>query len=282
MRSEFSLIAASVAAIAAGSLGISTTCGATVAFQNGGSNAYVSNYAGTSDTSFDSSSDSGYGNGNWGAVDSFWANQSRTWEQNEALLRFDLSALTGQGLTVNSATLKLASVTGGGYDNLPVSFYAISAANAGWQQGTGTSFGTPAAAGEATWAHLAEPSTNWAGSAGLETSGTDYDPSAAATGMYNSSDASGTIVSFTLPANLVQSWIDTPAGNAGLVMRTDNWSGNASPVYYAWAQYSSSEASNAALRPELVLDVSAVPEPTAIILLAGAPLLLLKRRKRMA
>ena len=252
---------------------------ATISFQNGASNAYVSNYAGTSDTTFDSSASSGYGDGNWGARNIMYVNQSRTWEELEALVRFDLSALTGQGLTVNSATLKLASIAGGGYDNLPVSFYAISAANAGWQQGTMTSFGTPAPAGEATWQHLAETSTTWAGSAGLKTSNTDYNPTAVATGMYNTSDMSGTIVSFTLSASQVQSWIDTPSDNAGLVLRTDNWSGNPTPVYYAYAQYSATEKSNAALRPELVLEVSAVPEPAS---LAGLGLLGLFLRRRRA
>jgi hypothetical protein len=251
----------------------------TISFQNGASNSYVSNYAGTSDTTFNSSGSSGYGDGNWGARNAMSANQSRTWEELEALVRFDLSALTGQGLTVNSATLKLASIAGGGYDNLPVSFYAISAANAGWQQGTGTSFGPSAPDGEATWQKLAESSTNWAGSAGLKTSNTDYNPTAVATGIYNTSDASGTIVSFTLSASQVQSWIDTPSGNAGLVLRTANWSGNPTPIYYANAQYSTSEQSNAALRPELVLEVSAIPEPAS---LAGLGLLGLFLRRRRA
>ena len=253
---------------------------ATISFQNGASNAYVSNYAGTSDTSFDSANDvnGGYNNGNNGGANYIYANQTTTWEERRALIGFDLSSLTGQGLTVNSTTLKLASMAGASPDNVNVSFYPVAAANAGWVQGTNGSVVFPANAGESTWNHKIHPNTNWAGSPGLSTPGTDYINTPAATGVYNPTTTDGTIISFALTPSVVQSWIDTPANNAGLLLLTDNDSTNG---YYRFAQYYSSEAT-ANLRPVLELEVTAVPEPASLGLLAVGGLLMSRRRGRTA
>lgn len=264
--------------VAAGTIGLLTAgaSAATISFQNGASNAYVSNYAGTSDTSFNSANDSGggYNNGNNGGANYIYATQTVTWEERRALIGFDLSSLTGQGITVNSATMKLATIYNTSPDNVIVTFYPVAAANAGWVQGTNGSVVSPANAGEATWNHKAHPGTNWAGSPGLSTPGTDYINTAAATGVYNPATADGTYVSFALTPSVVQSWIDTPSDNGGLLLLTDNDSTNG---YYRFAEYYSSEA-DAGLRPILELNVTAVPEPAS---LAGLGLLgvLLRRRR---
>jgi hypothetical protein len=266
------------AALASAAFCVSTAQATEIAFQTGASNAYVNNYAGTSDTSFDGAYDAGggYSGGNYGGADFMYANQTVTWEERRALIRFDLSALTGKNLTVNSVTMKLAEITNASPDNVTVYFYPITAANAAWQQGTSTDITHPANPGEATWDHLAAPSTNWAGSAGLSTPGTDYVNTAAATGTYKPTDATGTIVSFTLPTSLVQSWIDNPSDNAGLLLLTNNDSTNG---YYRFAEYGTSENATPEMRPQLVLDVSGVPEPASLFLLAAAPLMLLRRRR---
>jgi len=264
--------------VACGAIGLlaAGASAATVSFQNGASNAYVTNYAGTSDTSFDSANDAGGGfnNGNNGGANFIYANQTTTWEERRALIGFDLSSLTGQGLTINSATLKLATIINASPDNVDVFFYPVAAANAGWVQGTNGSVVSPANAGEATWNHKAHPNTNWAGSPGLSTAGTDYINTPAASGIYNPTTADGAYVSFALTPSVVQSWIDTPANNAGLLLLTNNDSTNG---YYRFAEYYSSEA-DAGLRPILELNVTAVPEPASLAGLGVLGILLRRRR----
>lgn len=76
-----------------------------------------------------------------------------------ALIKFDLSSLVGA--TITSATLTLTEYDESGNPETHYAIYRILAANSGWTQ-----------AG-ATWNKL-DGTNNWAGSAGCDTSGTDY------------------------------------------------------------------------------------------------------------
>jgi hypothetical protein len=81
--------------------------------------------------------------------------------------------------------------------------------------------------------------------------------------------ANGVAVSFMIPKAMVQSWIDNPGSNAGLLGRYLNT---------ATSDFNSSEAGTA-LRPTLAFDYQTVPEPASVSLLSLGVLLLVYRRR---
>lgn len=203
--------------------------------------------------------------------------------EREILMRFDLSAMGGQGIVVNSATLQLTSfysytTAQTPIDETVVNVFEILPANAGWGEGNQTFNATnQAAPGDATFANRnydpVSP-TPWAGSPGLHTPGVDYNPVALDTIDYVYANPINTKYDATLTPALVQSWIDNPAANAGLLLQ-GGWAGsNTYPVGFG-----SSEQATASQRPMLILDVTVVPEPASLALVAAAPLALLRRRR---
>lgn len=245
---------------------------AVVEFRNGASNTYVTNYTGAAAAEIQS----GYAGYNLGGLPYFRANQSRTWEQSKGLLRFDLSALTGQALTVDSVTLVLSTIAGGAVENVPFFVHEILPANAGWVQGTG-GWSTPATPGEVTWNQKAAGQADWAGSAGLGAPDVDYVSTPLAADIYNPANPTGTTISLTLPASLVQAWIDSPSSNAGLLFLT-----SINPTYYnEAASFESVYSGTDAWRPALILNLTAVPEPSVLALcgLAVAAALAVRRRR---
>ncbi|MCA9260429.1 MAG: hypothetical protein KDA61_14555 [Planctomycetales bacterium] len=82
--------------------------------------------------------------------------------------------------------------------------------------------------------------------------------------------ANGTTTSFIIPEAMIQSWIDDPASNAGLLGRA---------AASAFLEFSSSEANTVSRRPTLSFDFQVVPEPTAW-LLAGLAAFALGTRRR--
>lgn len=203
--------------------------------------------------------------------------------EREILMRFDLSAMGGQNLVVNSATLQLTSfysytTTQTPIDETVVNVYEILPANAGWGEGNQTfNANNQAAPGDATFANRnfdpVSP-TPWAGSAGLHTPGVDFNAVPLDTIDYVYANPINTKYDATLSPALVQSWIDNPSANAGLLLQ-GGWAGsNSYPVGFA-----SSEQATASQRPMLILDVTVVPEPATVALLAAAPLALLRRRR---
>ncbi len=205
--------------------------------------------------------ESGYGDYNLGGLEYIRANQSRTWEQSKILLHFDLSALKEQGLQVTGASVVLYSWSAASTEEVPFSLYQILPANAGWVQGRGN-FSSPALAGETTWNDKATPGTDWAGSAGLGTAEVDYNSSTLATGTYSPADSAGTAYTLNLPTSLVQEWIDNAEANAGLLILTAQ-----NPTqYYEFASFYSVASGVQEFRPMLVLEVTAIPEPSTAAL----------------
>jgi filamentous hemagglutinin len=129
-----------------------------------------------------------------------------------------------------------------------VTFYAVSAANGDWTSG-GATITDPAGAGEPTWNGKAADgsggvTTAWAGSAGLETSGTDYTATAVGSVVAGSGDAAGTQYEVELDTDTVAGWFGEST-NPGLVF----WSGSYPGGH--WAQNSDPTTS---YRPVLVVE----------------------------
>ena len=234
------------------------------------------------------------------------------------LIRFDLSGMTGQGVTVTSdATLTLT--VSSGTLTVPYGLYEIAPANAGWQESTNNTAHNPttpysgvnANNGDPTWFYKSIDATlpvtttaaadttsvKWASQqvsvgpvgsnpeAYANTGGlwnwidlVDQDPSTVVNNyldMYNGllepvasssgTYATGSTVTFTIPKEMIQSWIDNPADNAGLLGKQ---MANGSLMGF-WTQESGTGA------PVLSFEI---PEPSTLSLLGIGLLGFLRRR----
>jgi len=208
-----------------------------------------------------------------------------------SILRFDVSALDGLYSTIDSITLRLFywddSSPGFGTEEVTTNVHAITAANRAWIAGTSTG---GAGAGESTWNNLAHSATPWAGSAGLSTAGTDYDSTVLGSQTIDLSDlpAAGTAFDFTFTGTsaaltaLIDTWmvdnVDNSQANPGLLMRDPD------PTFDLGERNrfvaSSMEDANAALRPELIVNYTVIPEPATMSLLALGGIAMLRRRRR--
>ena len=271
------------AAVVIGSIG--SWAGADIVFRDGITNDYVTNYDGTQDTDVFQTVGTSLQDKNYGGITTLNAVNNTASGRRRFILSFDLSSLTGQGLTVQSATLALtkvpaAVVVEGLTAPNVVSALDISAANAGWLQGRGS--GTDVLTGESTSIHRAYPDVPWASGSNLGTgaqAALDFNGNTAdATGEYWRTDPAGTQGIFNLPASIVQGWIDDPSSNAGLFFSTSSDAVNGvltSPT----VQFASSEHPIAVWRPTLTI---VVPEPATAGVLGSAAVMLLVVRRRAA
>lgn len=223
----------------------SIAMGATYSFQDG-----LNGYDGTQDTSLYAGDPTP--GVNTGAAPTLYNNGV-----HRAIIRFDLTSLAGMTVT-EDATLTLTMADS---HTVAFSLYAISDDNAGWLQGSNPAYG-PANAGDATYENKSHPGTPWVGGAGLAGAG-GFDPVAVGTGV---SGAYNTAINITLPASLIQHWIDGP--NAGLVILSDELG--------QVTQFRSSDDTDG--RPLLV--INAVPEPASAALLGMLGFGLLARRRK--
>jgi len=194
------------------------------------------------------------------------------------LMRFDLTALTNAGLVVTNVILNCTSDASGADagTNITINVYSLTAANADWFEGALN--GGVAVGGQSCWNYKAgyvgvvgATSTNWAGSQGASTAGTDYDstmlaaftgrPSTIGTGAMNFQSAAA----FTNAAqNALGGYL-----NIGIAVNTPN------TLVSEFFRIRSRETS--ATATSLVIDYYVVPEPATLTLL-GAALLMLRRR----
>ncbi|MCX7003055.1 MAG: DNRLRE domain-containing protein [bacterium] len=182
------------------------------------------------------------------------------------LMRFDLTALTNAGLVVTNVILNCTSDANGADagTNITINVYSLTAANADWFEGALN--GGVAVGGQSCWNYKAgyvgvvgATSTNWAGSQGASTAGTDYDSTS--TGAMNFQSAAA----FTNAAqNALGGYL-----NIGIAVNTPN------TLVSEFFRIRSRETS--ATATSLVIDYYVVPEPATLTLL-GAALLMLRRR----
>ena len=199
-----------------------------------------------------------------------------------SLIQFDIAGNVPFGSTITSVqlTLYLGMVVGGGGiqgDQTPrvIELHRLSGS---WGEGStgsastsiaGTGQGFPANDGNATWLdrlYSATSPISW------NTPGGDFVP--AASGSATVSQTINAAYQWTSTASLVsdaQSWLDNPSGNDGwLLENTDETDLRTFRAF--WTR----EASNAALRPQLQVTFTAVPEPGTALLLV--PAVLIRRR----
>ena len=161
------------------------------------------------------------------------------------LYQFDLSAYTGQTVT-GPSTLSLYVTSGFGLtSSRTVSLYEVSI---GWVPTTATY-------------------NNFGPAAGIQF-GTDTNATAMDIQIVGGAGMTPQYVSWTVPATVIQNWIDNPAQNHGLLIR--NQSGANLDL-----SFDAVEGTN---QPQLNV---AVPEPSsvAVLLAFGAGSALLRRRK---
>lgn len=269
----FSMVHSAVLGAATLAVMGSVVSATTVTFQNNTPNPFgPGDYYGTQDATIYPDNLSQY---NYGVSPVIFSNGS-TQTNSHILLRFDVSSLAGKG-AIDSAILKLTMITaddGINPKDIPFSIYRIADANAGWVQGA-KYYGAQADNGEVCWDYKiynTDPGSAvaWAGSPGLSTPVTDYDPTPVATGIYSQDTADNhTTINLALPASLVQDWVD--GTNAGLLIVGD--------ITNRAIQFQSSDYGSNSEHPALEVTY-AVPEPmSGMMLLIGGGLLMLRRRK---
>ncbi|MCD4728154.1 MAG: DNRLRE domain-containing protein [Pirellulales bacterium] len=235
---------------------IATVHADTIVLQDG-----LNGYAGTDDTSFwTAGPDNNYGARNTLDVGHYYYSGSQL---VKSLIRFDLSSIP-TGSTVNGATLSFTTAVSNSA-TVTNELFRVLPANTGWVEGAGT--GTPASSGEPCWNYHGYNTVPWAGSAGLSTADTDY--AAAALDVPQASGAIGNTVTFTFNDvsffNGPGGWLANPLDNAGFLFQSVPGTGSGQWTYN---QYHSSEGTTVALRPVLTLDVTPIPEPSTLALLA--------------
>jgi len=157
-----------------------------------------------------------------------------------SLIRFDFSGL--QYAKVETARLRIYIPRNQTQmAPVPIHVHAVSAANAGWKKGASEAEETPKAA---CWNCRAR-GLPWAGGPGLSRPGLDYAAEPLAT--KTADGLKGEWLEFDLPQALVQSWMDAPDANAGLLLRTDE---NAEPGQHTCIMSSRQWSGNG---PQLVI-----------------------------
>lgn len=117
----------------------------------------------------------------------------------KVLIKFDLTSIPSDA-TCDSATYTVYN-NGGGLNTHTI--YSVASGNSGWTE-----------AG-ATW-NTKDGTNNWAGSAGLGTSGTDYETPSIGSGTFNF-NPTGIPTNFSLTASRVQGWFGSSNTNYGML-----------------------------------------------------------------
>jgi hypothetical protein len=206
--------------------------------------------------------------------------------RRHAVVRFDITSLAGQFLSINSVRLRLypSFVQTSAAD--AIELYRLAPANSGWVEGNGTSFTGfgPEDVGGSTWGYRIQGSsqftgTQWAGSPGASTAGTDYLTPALAVVGYNSSTPLQTAFDLVFnDASFISTWAS--GNNPGLFLKSTSDASVTTSIQRI--AFSSREGgAGVGLQPELIIDYTPIPEPAGIAHLGMALLLAISGRWRV-
>lgn len=140
-----------------------------------------------------------------------------------AIMRFDLSSINSSS-TCNATTLKLTRLNSS-VNTRAMVVVSVASGNTSWIAGTKN--GSIAGSGEPCWNALAADgaggvTTAWAGSAGMSTSGTDYEATLLMERNVTSSDAQNGQISFDFNATgvaRVEDWFGAVNTNYGMIFK---------------------------------------------------------------
>ena len=162
----------------------------------------------------------------------------------KGLIEFDCSSIPSDA-TCDDATFYGYQVNTGTALAFTITIYSIAVGNAAWPEGTKNN--AAGVAGDSCWNYLDQATgteTAWAGSAGLATSGTDYEASSIGSFSGNRSDPDGTEYSTLLTAARVAGWFGVSNTNYGMLLTYSAGLGN----------LGSSDHTTAGYRPKLVVN----------------------------
>jgi hypothetical protein len=168
------------------------------------------------------------------------------------IVAFDFTGDIPPSSTVTAVTLTMSATILGPF--APGTTVTLHRVQADWGEGgsSGPGTGAPSQPGDATWIHRFFPSTNWG------TAGGDFDPTITA-----AATVTGTgLVTWSSAGMLadVQSWVNSPSGNFGWIIRGDEaLAGGGTGIAFA-----SRESLDPANRPTLSVTFTPVPEPPAV------------------
>ena len=192
---------------------------------------------------------------------------TQNFTKNRALFRFDVSAIP-TAAQVDSVSLAF-EVTRQPVDGYAPADFGLHRMLVSWGEGTKTTAnpgspgqGAPASPGEATWlARFAQTGPNWAAPGGL--AGTDFAvASSAGQSIYSVANSPYFFTSSQLAAD-VQLWLANPSANFGWMLLAND----EGPNFTARRFGSREDGINA---PQLLVQFTAVPEPSSLVLAALA------------
>jgi autotransporter-associated beta strand protein len=232
--------------------------GQVITFQNG-----VNGYTGTEDALL-------VGDGvrdtfNWGNRFDFYAGPSPPSEIDRTLIRFDVSALSGQAIQINSVILRLTvEAVGLTTGSNTVTLHQVLAANGDWVEGTADG---NLQAGSSTWAkkvqQTATEGIDWVGGPGLGTAG--YGPTLASqtytpttSGLFELA-----ITDSAIATALINDFLT--GTNEGFLLKTSDESVATRKDIAFW----SSENGVIGRNPALIVTFTSVPEPSSMLFLGA-------------
>jgi hypothetical protein len=180
--------------------------------------------------------------------------------RNRALFRFDPASQIPGDAVIQSVTLQL-SLTLRPSSSAVASEFSLHRVLADWGEGTGVgNQGSPATAGAVTWNNRFHDSVPWT-SPGAE-AGVDF---VAAPSGATYADFPGTYTWASTPEMVadVQFWLQNPGQNYGWLLMS-----NDENTFFTARRWAAREYPDAALRPKLIIEYTAIPEPGLLALTA--------------
>jgi len=175
----------------------------------------------------------------------------------KSLIEFDLSGIAATS-TCDDATVYFYTSTQYNNANATATIYSVASGNDNWFEGAKN--GAAAGVNESTWNNRDEGNAiAWAGSAGLGTSGTDYEAVALGTFAFVQNEVVGTEKSAALTAARIEEWFGGTNNNYGLLMVVDG--SNQKRV-------ASSDHATTGYRPKLVVNWTAAGGGSLVISLS--------------